>query len=436
MRGRLTKRAVDALKPNPTADVLLWDTRTRGFGVRVKPSGATSFVVAYYAPGLHRVRRRITLGAYPTLTVDGARTKAVALLARVLNGEDPAKERTEAKRAAERETVETLFAEYLDDGRARFKLRTVEAFESVSRLYILPALGRLPVAKVTVRDVAQLHHDLRDKPHQANRVVEVIRAFYFWLARRGLFAGPNPARHIERYPENPRERFLSVEELARIGQAMRVAETLGLPSAPEHRPRRTAPKRERNPGMFAERLEPANPIAVAALRFLLFTGWREQEALTLRWADVDLGRGFATLGDTKSGKSVRALGAPAVELLAAQPRVKGSPYVFPGRDPMKPLEGVRRLWHAVRFEAGLEGVRLHDLRHSVASFAGGRGYSLFLIGKLLGHKTARSTERYAHLADDARKLMADDVGTLIQEALSGDPRAAAPVGAVPLRGSQ
>ena len=110
-----------------------------------------------------------------------------------------------------------------------------------------------------------------------------------------------------------------------------------------------------------------------------------------------------------------------MELLAAQPRVKGSPYVFPGRDGMKPLREMQRLWHAARWEAKLEGVRLHDLRHSVASFAGGRGYSLFLIGKLLGHKDQRSTARYAHLADDIRQTMADDVGEVIREAMAAGP---------------
>lgn len=424
MRAKLTKRIVDSLRCPRTGDRFAWDVELRGFGVRVKPSGAKSFCLAYYAPGLHKVRRRLTLGAYGVLTVEQARAKATALLARVLDGEDPARERVDARRAAEQETIEKLFNEYLDDGRARFKLRTLEAFESVGRLYIIPNLGTLPVSRVTVRDVARLHHDLRDKPVQANRVVSVLKAFYYWLERRALFTGTNPARHVEPYPENPRERFLNVEEMGRVGQALRVAETLGLPPAPEHKRRPSAPKRERNAGMFAPRLEAANPVTVAALRFLLFTGWREQEALTLRWGDVDLKTAIATLGDTKSGKSVRALGAPALELLAAQPRVQGSPYVFPGRDPSKPLEGVRRLWHAVRYEAGLEGVRLHDLRHSVASFAGGRGYSLFLIGKLLGHKTARSSERYAHLADDIRKTMADDVGTVIREALESDPETA------------
>jgi integrase len=247
-----------------------------------------------------------------------------------------------------------------------------------------------------------------------------VRSFFYWLAKRDLVSARNPAKDTDWFPEQGRERFLTVEEMARLGQVVRIAETVGLPPAPKHK-KTPGTKRERNAGMFSSELQPASPVAVAALRFLMFTGWREQEALTLVWGDVDLSRGFATLSDTKSRKSVRTLSGPARELLAGQPRVKGSPYVFPGRDPMKPLREIQRLWYAARSKAGLEDVRLHDLRHSVASFAGGRGYSLFLIGKLLGHRDQRSTERYAHLADDIRQTMADDVGEGIRDAMAAEP---------------
>jgi integrase len=420
MRGKITKRSVDALKPDTSSDVFLWDSEARGFGVRVKPSGAKSFVLAYYAPGMHRIRRRVTIGAYGPLTVEHGRAKATALLARVVNGDDPAREKANVRRAAREETVAKLFEQYLDDGIVRKKPRTLEFYESLGRLYIIPALGNFPVAKVTARDVADLHRDLRDKPVTANRVVRLLRSFFYWLAKRELVSGKNPAKDTEWFPEQGRERFLTVAEMARLGQALRVAETVGLPPAPKFK-KEPSKKRERNAGMFSSELQPANPVAVAALRFLMFTGWREQEALTLKWSDVTLASGSATLMDTKSGKSVRTLSAPARELLAALPRVVDSPYVFPGREPTQPLREMQRLWSAARSEAELEDVRLHDLRHSVASFAGGRGYSLFLIGKLLGHRDQRSTARYAHLADDIRQTMADDVAGVIRDAMDTTP---------------
>jgi integrase len=429
MHASLTKRAVDALKPDPSgADVFLWDSRLSGFGVRLKPSGVRSFIVSYYAPGLHRVRRRMTVGTYGPLTVEEARDKAKVILGDVAKGKDPAREKAEGRRAVREDTVTRLFAEYITYGEAHFKPRTLESYGYLSRLYILPAFGSMPVERVTRQDVGRLHLELRAKPHTANRVLQLVKAFFYWLDSRGVFAGANPARGIELYTEASRERFLSVEEVTRIGQALAVAERVGLAPAParkglidaqNNKRKKPGNPRPRNTGMFTSEVHPANPVAVAALRFLLLTGWREQEALTLAWSDVNLETGIATLLDTKSGKSVRPIGAPALELLDAQPRVKDSPYVFPGRDPKKPLESVSGLWTAVRHAAGLDDVRLHDLRHSIASFAGSHGYSLFLIGKLLGHKTTRSTERYAHVADDTRKLMADSVGETIQAALDG-----------------
>ena len=254
------------------------------------------------------------------------------------------------------------------------------------------------------------------------------------MAKREIFNGANPATAIEWYPDNARERFLTVEEMTRLGQALKVAETLGLPPAPQHTkeaqrnkkaptPRdstTSASRRTKNATSFTSEVKPASPVTVAALRFLMFTGWREQEALTLRRDAVDLERSTVTLTDTKSGKSVRIIPAPAVEILAAQARIVGSAYVFPGCNPMHPLREIQRVWYAARRHAKLDGVRLHDLRHSVASFAGGRGYSLFLIGKLLGHKDQRSTALYAHLADDIRKTMADDVGDVIRAAMESE----------------
>jgi Site-specific recombinase XerD len=433
MKGKITKRTVDALDADPSSDLFLWDTELSGFGVRVKPSGARSFLIAYYAPGLHRTRRRLTLGAYGKLTVESARKKATTLLARVVNGEDPALEGSDERRAAKDETVAKLFATYLEEGVGRRKPRTLEFYESLGRLYILPALGKMPVAKVTHRDAAQLHSSLREKSVTANRVGRLIRSFFYWLNKRGNVKGENPAKNLDWFPEEARDRFLTVEELSRLGQALRVAETVGLPPAPKHK-KKPGVKRAKNAGMFTSEIVPANPVAVSALRFLIFTGWREQEALTLKWSDVNLDTGIATLGDTKTGKSVRAITAPALALLDAQLRVDKSPYVFPGRDPKRPLRETQRLWHAVRCAAELDGLRLHDLRHSVASFAGAHGYSLFLIGKLLGHKTARSTERYAHITDDARKVMADNVGEGIRAALDSQPSARRDTSAINARG--
>jgi integrase len=424
MRDKITKRKVDALKPNPAKDEYLWDTEAKGFGLRVKPSGARSFVLSYYAPGGDQGRRRMTIGVYGPFTVDEARRKALELLARIANGEDPAHKAADERRANREETVQVLFPVYLQEGIDLRQPSTLAYYESLGRLYILPALGPLPVARVTKKDVTDLHRSLREKKTTANRVIQLVRAFFYWLERRGLFAGENPAKRTERFSEKPRERFLTVEETGRLGEALRVAEGSGLEAAPQHRKARRN-ERVRNDGMFSSDPRPANPSAVAALRLLIFTGWREKEALTLRWDAVNFETSTATLEDTKAGRSVRSLSAAALELINAQPRLEGSSFVFPGKISGKPLQEIQRLWYAVRHAARLDDVRLHDLRHSVASTAAAQGHSLFLIGKLLGHKDLRSTARYAHLADDARKAMADSVAGAIGNALSARPDALA-----------
>lgn len=424
MRDKITKRKVDALKPNAAKDEFLWDTEAKGFGLRVKPSGARSFVLSYYAPGLHQTRRRLTIGAYGPLTVDEARKKALELLARIANGEDPAMMAADDRRAIRDETVAALFPLYLQDGINLRRPRTLANYEILGRLHILPALGHLPVARVTSKDVTDLHRSMRANPTNANRVVQLLKAFFYWLERQEILRGENPATRTERYPEKVRERFLTVQETARLGEALRTAETEGLEPAPQHR-KPTSAMRPRNAGMFDAQSRPANPSAVAALRLLILTGWREKEALTLRWDAVNFETSSATLEDTKAGRSVRSLSATALELITAQPRLDSSAFVFPGKISGKPLQEIQRLWYAVRHAAGLDDVRLHDLRHSVASTAAAQGHSLFLIGKLLGHKDLRSTARYAHLADDARKAMADSVAGAIENALSARSNAQA-----------
>lgn len=418
MRDKITKRKVDALKPDSAADVFLWDTEAKGFGVRVKPSGSRSFVLSYYAPGVHQKRRRLTIGSYGPLTVEEARKKALELLARIANGEDPAVQAADDRRAIRYETVAALFPMYLQDGIGIRRPRTLRNYETLGRLHILPVLGHLPVARVTSKEVTALHRSMRANPTNANRVLQLIKAFFYWLERQGLFSGENPARKTERYPERVRERFLTVEEMARLGEALRVAETKGLEPAPQHR-KPTGSRRIRNAGMFTAEARPASPSAVAALRLLMLTGWREKEALTLRWDAVNFELSTATLEDTKAGRSIRPLSAAALQLISAQTRLSSSEFVFPGKALGKPLQEIQRLWYAVRTAAGLQDVRLHDLRHSVASTAAAQGHSLFLIGKLLGHKDLRSTARYAHLADDARKAMADSVGDHIRVAMEG-----------------
>jgi integrase len=200
--------------------------------------------------------------------------------------------------------------------------------------------------------------------------------------------GYNPASRIERFPESRRERFLSKEELGRLGEAFR---------------------RFEGDGRFRE--------GVVALRLLLFTGARLREILTLRWEHVDLERGLLFLPDSKTGKKTITLNAPAIMVLSSLERVGAC--VIPGAIPDVPRADLKKPWTAVTEAAGLDALRIHDLRHSFASVGAGAGLGLPIVGKLLGHTQAATTQRYAHLDADPVRLAADKIGATLAAALDG-----------------
>jgi integrase len=423
-QARITKRTVDALKAKQR-DVFVWDTELRGFGVKCTPLGRRVFLVQYRPLGGRRsVTKRLTLGQYGQLTPEQARQAAREVLAAVAGGGDPGIDRGARREALTVGEAATLFLEDVD---AKKKVRTAYEYRRLMKGEIVPILRSVKVKDVTRAQISRIHHTGRDRPYAANRILALASAFFSWCERHGyLEPTTNPCRGIERYREQARERFLTGEELARLGTALTKAEREGLLPATKHRekPRSVATAKHRPKG--ADTPRPANPFAVAAIRFLTLSGFREQEALSLRWDAIDVTRGIATLADSKTGKSARHLGAPALELLVGLPREDGSPYVFPGRIAGARLVEIKRVWEAVREAAALGDVRLHDLRHSFASVAASGGASLPLIGALLGHRNVATTQRYAHLADDPRRHVADSTASAVAAALSGTPGAAPP----------
>jgi integrase len=267
---------------------------------------------------------------------------------------------------------------------------------------------------------------LRDHPYQANRTLAVVGSMYsFGVARKILPFGTNPVRGIEKYPERGRERFLSVAELARVGDAIREGETIGIAYVVDE----TKAKAKHAPKLQNRRTV-ISPHAAAALRLLIFTGARLREILHLRWEWVDLERGLLLLPDTKTGKKAIVLNAPAMKVLADLPRMGA--YVIAGQaagtDKERPRCDLNRPWRAVARRAGLQGVRIHDLRHTHASFGAGAGLGLPIIGKLLGHAHVATTARYAHLDIDPVRRASETIGRQLADAMGeitslhgGDP---------------
>jgi integrase len=381
---KLTKRIVDAAEIR-SAEYFIWDDDIPGLGLRVLPSGRKGYVVQYRAG---RRSRRMSLGASTVLTCEQARTRAITIIAAAKNGEDPAAERDAGRKAITiKELSERFDREHIS---LRVKPSTAKEYRRNLERFILPALGRLTVTDITRADVAKFHHDLRHIPYQANRCLEVVSKMFNLAEMWGLRPdGSNPRKHIRKYPEEKRERFLSAAELGRVGEVLREMECEGIEL----------------------------PSAILAARLLILTGCRLNEVMTLKWEHVHLAEKVLRLPDSKTGAKVVHLGQPAADLLRAAERVVGNSWVITGSIEGKRLSDLQPFWQRVRARAGLKDVRIHDLRHTFASTAVASGQGLPMIGKLLGHTQVQTTARYAHLATDPVRDAANSIACSLQRAL-------------------
>jgi integrase len=408
---KLSKRSVDALTPAERT-FIAFDSELHGFGVRVMASGVKTFIFEYRPSGGGRAvaKRRLKLGRFGSLTVDEAREKAKRAHARVELGVDPAAEKAEQRAAVTISgLINAFIAEHVE---TKCKEGTAEAHR-VALEKLRAAYGNLKAESLTRPQLAVLHARMRAYPYAANRFLAVVSKAFNWAARRGLVPEThNPASRIERYRERQRERFLNTAELAGLGEALREAETVGLPWAVDE----TKPTAKHAP-QESNRRRILDPYAVVAIRLLILTGARLREVLHAEWKDVDFERGIIHLPDSKTGAKPIYLSAAALEILASLPRIVGNPYVFPGGVKGKPRADLKKPWAAISKAAGLDGVRIHDLRHSFASFGAGASMGLPIIGKLLGHSQPATTARYAHLDADPMRRAVETIGATIGAAL-------------------
>ena len=332
---RITKTVVTALAPRDTA-YICWDSDLPNFGVRVYPSGQTSDVIGYRTvPGRRGVKKTYVLGACSLYTPEQARDLAERYLT----------EHAEPKK----------------------KPSSVRMDRTNLRLHVaLPALGTRLLTEVTRADIAHLHHGMRATPGAANRVLALLSTMFGLAETWGLRdLHSNPTARLTRYRERTMERFLTPEELARLGAVLREAEEAQTETAS----------------------------VLACIRLLIFTGARPSEVLGLMWTQVDRGRGLALLPDSKTWTKPLRLPPPALGVLQRLPHVQENPYCLPGQRRGKPLSKPHRPWYRLCAAAGLEGVRLYDLRHTYATTAGELGYSLPMIGALLGHSHQATAAR-------------------------------------------
>lgn len=410
---KLTKKLIDNIT-GEAGDRIEWDSELRGFGVRVTPKGIKSFLIQYRNSSGRS--RRHTIGRFGVWTVDAAKTEARALLVEVDRGGDPAGEK-QAKREAP--TVADLMARYVAQHvKPHNAPRTAKQIGDIVAKRILPAFASRKVLDLARDDVEDFHRGMAATPRLANLVLSILsKAFNLaetWHLRP---QGSNPCRGIRRFKENARERFLTSDELARLGAALHEAETTGIPWQIDDDNPKSKHARKDNPST------PVDPAVVTILRVLLFSGARLSEILELEWQHVDATAGTLALPKVKGGtRQAHPVGDATMALIGAIDRIKGSPWVFPRKtDAARHVspEVVENAWQRIRVHAGMPDVHIHDLRHTVGTIASASGANAFVIRDLLRHKGVAMTNRYVNKAAGPVKDMADTVGKSITIGLRG-----------------
>lgn len=372
---KITKKLIDSFHPLPH-DQIIYDNEVRGFAFKVAPSGRRTFFLKYR--NAYGRQRKPTIGAYGDLTVDQARKIAIEWKAQIAQGGDPSAE----KQAARIQQSLNEFAEgYFRIAKKKQSTKGME--RSYYETHVRPTIGKLPLADIRQSDVQAWINSRWKTPGAANRTISMLSAIFNEAERqqqRDL--NTNPCRGVRKYVGKPRERYLSRDEYIRLDTTLDQIERDGL----------------------------MNYIVAPAIRFALYTGARREEFLSLKWEYIDLHSQTVQLPDSKTGPRKLYLSQPAVEILKRLPRVHGNPYVFPGLKPGDHYHNLKKPFKKVLELAGISDFRIHDLRHTHASWGILAGLSTNLIAKTLGHAQARTAERYAHIGDEPALRAAEMVG--------------------------
>lgn len=386
--AKLTIRTVKAARyeGDGSSRHVIWDTDLQGFGLRIYPSGRKAFIISYRAQGR---KRMMVIGGFGTFTVDQARDRAGKKLRMVRDGKDPMEE---DRKAAQGKTFGELKEKYIEE-HAKVHKKSWQKDERQLKAEIPKSWDSRLAVSITRGEISTIHAKLGLKhPYGANRLLEVLRKM-FNLARIWEFPGfddaskPNPATDITRFPEYQRKRFVEKHELRPLAKAI-----------------------DQEPNIFVR----------AAIWLYILTGVRRSELLTATWEQVEWKTRQLRLPETKSGEEqFVALSGPAIGVLQAIPRMEGNPYILPGSKKGGHLVNIGHFWRRIRKDAGIEDVRLHDLRRTVGSWMSQSNVDLNKIKDALRHADIATTLIYARLGEDPARDAMEDHGRNILEA-AGD----------------
>ena len=399
MREKLTNRLAKSLPPIPGTIQRIFDTdkqhSPRGLLLRITPNGARVWALQYRVKDSGR-QREVTIGEVKSWTLAEARARGHELRRLIDTGGDPLAAQ-QIKAAAP--TVDELWARFEAEALPSRAPRTRDEYRAQARDWILPALGRLKVAAVRREDIEKLHRKITEagKERRANSVKSLCSLIFVQASAWGIRAdNSNPCQHVKGNREHPRRRYLDDEkgELARLEAAL-------------------------------EEWRPKRPDSVDIIELSMLTGARRGEILGMRWSDLDLGR--AVWHQRPESNKQRdwhspALPTRAVEILARRKaervvrtlvKLREDDFVFSGGNSKTAANRFEKDWYLIRATAGLNDLRFHDIRHSVASWLISANLNLDVVGQVLGHKKAATSRRYAHLHDAARRQAAAIIGAKV-----------------------
>jgi integrase len=351
---------------------------------RITASGTRNFIFEARMKGRPR---RLTIGRWPELNLIQARARAAEIRAAIARGADPANEAAQARSEA---TFTELAADYLER-HAKPRKRTWQQDEwALTHCIPMSWRGRR-LSDISRSDVARLHAKIgaENGHYAANRTLALLRTMFNLARNWGVFSGDNPASGIKGFAERKRQRYLSVEELAAVNRA--------LLDEPDWRWRAYFP-------------------------LALMLGTRKSELLAMRWCEIDFAARTWRIPETKSGNShLLPLPEPVLALLSELPSRGTSEFVFPGGGASGHVVEAGKAWERIREAAGVKDVRIHDLRHTLASWLVGQGYGLPLIGRALNHSQVSTTQRYAHLALDPVRAALEHTAALMTKTTVAEP---------------